>query len=266
MLAAAGPWLVRAFDDGPRHALGRQILARALELDPSMAETRRLLAAQERNDASMVRRRALRMTQANLAGRDILEKVQAGQPLSEDEQRRLTAREYDAVVSLPESDRLGALARLATGAYLRAEYLQHVGKDTQSSWDVSKRAADEALQLASRLPDHPDYGMSVYDANLALGAHLLRAGDRQGAVRHLIEASKAPPSEALALGVVGGLDGKLVNYLLKAGERESVADFLERSAELRTFDRDRLLQDAVAIREGRMPRSYQYMLAREQPK
>jgi hypothetical protein len=74
----------------------------------------------------------------------------------------------------------------------------------------------------------------------------------------------APPSEALTAGAFGGLDNRLVNYLLKAGEREAVADFLERAADLRTHDRDRLLKDAASVRAGRMPLSYQYLLAREQ--
>ena len=54
-----------------------------------------------------------------------------------------------------------------------------------------------------------------------------------------------------------------VNRLLKEGERERVAEFLEAFARLTISDRDRLLQDAKAIREGRMPSSYQHMVARE---
>jgi hypothetical protein len=54
-----------------------------------------------------------------------------------------------------------------------------------------------------------------------------------------------------------------VNRLLKAGEREAVVEFLEAFAQLTIRDRDRLLQDAKAIREGRMTSSYQHMVARE---
>jgi hypothetical protein len=46
-------------------------------------------------------------------------------------------------------------------------------------------------------------------------------------------------------------------------EREAVVEFLEAFAQLTIMDRDRLLQDAKAIREGRMPSSYQHVLARE---
>jgi hypothetical protein len=54
-----------------------------------------------------------------------------------------------------------------------------------------------------------------------------------------------------------------VNRLLKEGERDAVVEFLEAFAQLTIMERDRLLQDAKAIREGRMPSSYQYMVARE---
>ena len=116
---------------------------------------------------------------------------------------------------------------------------------------------------ASQVRESPDYGTVLYEANVALGAHRLRDGDTRGAVRYLREASMAPPSKALAAGNLS-LDSRLVNYLLKAGEYEPVADFLERAAALKTYDRDRLLKDAASVRAGRMPSSYQYLMAREQ--
>jgi hypothetical protein len=54
-----------------------------------------------------------------------------------------------------------------------------------------------------------------------------------------------------------------VNELLKEGERERVVEFLETYAQLTVRDRQRLLDDAKAIREGRMPSSYQHMTYRE---
>jgi hypothetical protein len=55
-----------------------------------------------------------------------------------------------------------------------------------------------------------------------------------------------------------------VNRLLKEGEREAVVEFLEAFARLTIRDRDYLLGDAKAIRDGRMPSLYQHMVAREQ--
>ena len=59
-----------------------------------------------------------------------------------------------------------------------------------------------------------------------------------------------------------GLRGRLVEYLLREGERESVAEYLEKSAERFLPERDRLLQDAAQVRAGVMPLSYQYAEAR----
>ena len=54
-----------------------------------------------------------------------------------------------------------------------------------------------------------------------------------------------------------------MNRLLKEGEREAVVEFLEALARLTITERDRLVKDAQAIREGRMPSSYQRTVARE---
>jgi len=50
-----------------------------------------------------------------------------------------------------------------------------------------------------------------------------------------------------------------------APERERVVEFLEAFARLTISGRDRLLRDARAIREGRMPWAYQVMVFREGP-
>ena len=70
-----------------------------------------------------------------------------------------------------------------------------------------------------------------------------------------------PPSRGLE-AYSFGLDQRLVNSLLKVGERETVAEFLERSAFLRPAEGERLQQDAAAIRAGKMPMSFQYMVSR----
>ena len=58
------------------------------------------------------------------------------------------------------------------------------------------------------------------------------------------------------------LEGKLTNSLLKHGERETVAAYLEQASKMRTSgDRTRMLEEAAAIRDGRMPARYQRLLA-----
>jgi hypothetical protein len=48
--------------------------------------------------------------------------------------------------------------------------------------------------------------------------------------------------------------------MLKRGERESVARFLDRYARINLTQRDRLTASAAAIRAGRMPDFYQYQV------
>jgi hypothetical protein len=43
---------------------------------------------------------------------------------------------------------------------------------------------------------------------------------------------------------------------------ESIIEFLEASARIRPNDRDRLLEDAAALRRGEMPEAHQLMLPR----
>jgi hypothetical protein len=76
------------------------------------------------------------------------------------------------------------------------------------------------------------------------------------------ESVNVPPSEQIQYVPPYSWMGPS-NRLLKRGERESVVEFLEAFALLTITERDRVLQDAQAIREGRMPSSYQYMVSRE---
>jgi hypothetical protein len=76
------------------------------------------------------------------------------------------------------------------------------------------------------------------------------------------ESVKVPASEQIQYAPPSSWVRPL-NRLLKEGEREAVIEFLEAFARLTIVERDRLLKDALAIREGRMPFSYQHMVARE---
>ena len=59
-----------------------------------------------------------------------------------------------------------------------------------------------------------------------------------------------------------GLRGRLVEYLLRAGERESVAEYLASSADRFLPERNHPLKDAAQVRAGVMPQSYQSVEAR----
>jgi hypothetical protein len=79
----------------------------------------------------------------------------------------------------------------------------------------------------------------------------------------MLEASKASaPANPATRFFPGEFEGKLTNYLLKHGERVSVAEYLERASEGRSPDeRDHMRKEAAAIRAGRMPDRNQRLLA-----
>lgn len=96
---------------------------------------------------------------------------------------------------------------------------------------------------------------------------MLREGDRDEAVKHLLEASKVslPPQFNDQERFVSGpsnLEHRLVNWLFKDGERQTVIEYLERGAAHRGEPRRaEMLKSAAAIREGRMPQHDQMLLA-----
>jgi hypothetical protein len=99
-------------------------------------------------------------------------------------------------------------------------------------------------------------------AHHVLATVALRDGHRERAVYHMRESVKVPASEQIQYTPPFSWL-RPVNRLLEEGERQRVVEFLEAFARLTIRDRDRLLEDARAIREGRMPSSYQNMVARE---
>lgn len=260
LVGSAGAVVIRgSYFDSARAALGRQLVDRALSLDPAQVSARQVLLASEQSD----RMKRLRVKQAELAG--LGDKVQRGEQLAPEEFARLQARALEAARTLPERERMWALLEVPERLIMWAEYLAGSSKDATAiadAWQQSKEAATQALELAPAFRDRPENGSAIYRANVALGLHALREGHRAEAVRYMRAAAAAPRSELLAADPSPGLSIRLVNYLLKEGERESVVEFLEKSAELRTVERQRLLADAAAVRAGEMPTSYQYVMAR----
>ncbi len=269
LLAAAGRYLTvnanRARLDFDQNALGRTYLERALELNPTSIEARSLLASLRAGDRNRRLRAAVRTREIELAGGDVARKERAGDPLTREEMKKLAEYEYRAVSSLPEPDRFAFLPELADTNYMSAEALAYTDHDqprADAAYERSRKYAEEALALAPTFRNDAGYGTAIYRANVALGTHALREGNVKTAVRYMMEAVKAPASEEIAY-TGAPLEGRLVTYLLESGERQSVVEFLDRAAQLRARDRERLLEDAAAIREGRMPIAYQHMVSRQ---
>ena len=124
----------------------------------------------------------------------------------------------------------------------------------------AKRYAEDALVLAPRYRNHPQYGTAIYLANMTLGTLALRDGDRKKAALFLRNASRAPASEELAYanGIVSSFHWHLATDLLKVGERDAVLDFLDRMAATSVADRFELRDAAAEIRRGGMPRRWHW--------
>ena len=85
--------------------------------------------------------------------------------------------------------------------------------------------------------DSASPGGAVNQAHLVLSAVALRDGQRQESVAHLLAAARLEPSERLAM-TTSTVESRLVAYLLKYGERASIVEFLERTAVLKSTERD----------------------------
>ena len=157
---------------------------------------------------------------------------------------------------------------------MRAEYIDYTAREKPEAEQAlaRKRAAqgfararqyaDDALALARNHQQGAQDNDLIYRTETVLGVLALKDGNREAAVEHMRSAGAAPMSEAGRYASHFGLRGRLVEYLLRAGERASVVEYLEKSAERDLPERDRLLKDAAQIRAGVMPLSYQYAEAR----
>jgi hypothetical protein len=136
--------------------------------------------------------------------------------------------------SLSDADRILLIESLLTRGFLVCT-------------DATK--AHELLALASHNTEDPNYGTAVFLGNLALGEAALNRGDKAGAVRYLLAASEAQPTEFLHYHK---LDMSLAKSLVEAGEREGVATFLSNCAK---FNNENKLHAewAVQIRQGLDP-------------
>lgn len=163
--------------------------------------------------------------------------------------------QYQALESLPEPQRFFKLSLLSEGAYISGEQMQAAKRDSSevaALMETARKCAQEALVLAPKFPKDPDYGTAVYDGNMVLGLLAARASNRKAAVEFMVNASKAPPTEELAYSATD-FSLKLPEWLYQLGERDSVAEFLERFGQGNVFEKGWLLESAKAIRSGKKP-------------
>lgn len=257
LLAAAGRALMMRYPKPAAavgaDALGRRCLERAARLAPEDLRAQRALA--DFRDAE--RRRDI---QARL------------EPAGGDQ---FGDARYAAISALPDDDRLFYLPGAAESTYMGAEYTDYTAREEgtgQQATAARERAAagfararqyaQDALALAAKYPQAARDQSTIYRAHTVLGVLALRDGDRKAAVEHMRTASAAPVSETARYATHFGLRSRLSEYLIRAGERESVAAYLESSADRFLPERGRLLKDAAQIRAGIMPTTYQHAEAR----
>jgi beta-lactamase regulating signal transducer with metallopeptidase domain len=211
--------------------MGRTLLARALTLDPALDEPRMIWLQEDS------RRRHERVTEFF---------------------RQAATDPEAAMAALPETQRLGLYADVTAYTYLGAGGALWLGQgqNDEPGRARARRVAEAALQLADRHRTHPEYGTVIHRAHIALGTLAIREGDRPTALSHLRAAAASPGSNELTwMPWMEHL--ALVHPLLDAGEYEAVASYLDRLAELNRVGATRWRDEARAIREGRMPESYQ---------
>ncbi len=162
-----------------------------------------------------------------------------------------------------DADRLANRAN--EGFMISEDITEYVKKDTAAARqqrDEARARAEEVLKIAGAHGQEPAYSAAVMTAHHVLAAVALRDGDRARALQHMRDSVKVPTSERLQYAAPFSWM-RPVNRLLKLGERDAVVEFLEAFAGLTITERDRLLEDARAIRDGRMPSSFQNMVFRE---
>ena len=174
--------------------------------------------------------------------------------------------------------KLRQLAAIAAREYQMAEYYDWRTKQPAGGANASpdaeqdkrmaadgfanaKKYAREAIDLASSLKG-TGVGEAAFNAHIAYGLAVLREGDRKGAVEHLQAAAMLPAPNGGIGRWASGQEYRLVFYLLKNGERQTIVDYFERAAQGRDEARKKvMLESASAIREGRMPEHYQRLVA-----
>jgi len=176
------------------------------------------------------------------------------------------AKRLDALLALSTDRQFEMLPSVADTWDMQGEAAdyRHDAAGAKAYWDASKRAATALLALAPQFRTDPDYGPNIFRVNCVLGLSALRAGNRAESVKYLAAAADAPPSPNFGLGTMPSRHSYLANYLLKYGERESVASFYEKYGKRLVPDdpsRQRMFDNAAAIRAGRMPEDYQRFFA-----
>lgn len=116
--------------------------------------------------------------------------------------------------------------------------------------DKHETKARELMRLAIQQKKEPESINAIHYTNLVLGQRALQRGDKRQAARHLLAASAVPPTDLLRYGLV---NMTLARQLVDWGEREAVAQYLERFAPINQARGAEMTQWAAQLRQGLNP-------------
>ena len=250
LLRAAGQYLAsnargrgdgRVGDQGillgfDHRALGNSYLDRAAALDPDSATTRRFEMYRKRATEHDARYQLLK----TFGGYDDVTVAQ--------------------VEALPDADQFQLLPEVGGFAIMAAENVEHSTGDITRFNTLLARArefGDAALKFAGAHKGDPRAARTEFDAHMVLGVVDLRQNKRASAVAHLTAGGALASPDIAAIIDEIGMRYRLTNYLLSAGERETVAAFFDKVAAFPSPSQKRLATDAQAVRNGMMPEAYQ---------
>ena len=217
-------------------ALGESYLDRAAALDPDSDETRRFEVLRKRAGQDEERYRFVRERLGGWATATVAQ-----------------------VTALPEADQFRLLPEMAAHAIMSAESIEHSVRDmtrVNAGLDRAREFGAAALVFAASHKGDPRAARTAFEAHMALGVVAIRRHERAKAVFHLNSGATLASSEtATDEGV--SMRSRLTNYLLSAGERETVAQFFEKLASFPSPSQKAFAAAPQAIRNGQMPEAYQ---------
>ncbi len=215
-------------------AVGKAAIQRALQLEPNSVWARQLMV--KVRDQELVAR--------------LPENIWGG-PLDS---------RHQAIQALPAGERFREMSILAASAGDSAIRAMRDPAAERELWHVAGTYATEALNIAPQAKDDPDYGISLFRADMVAASAALLAGNKTAAVGFAAQAMDAPPAEALRYPIVNARPWSnwhypqiLVAQFLRNGDRDAAADIVERYSHVVIAGKDLWVATLATIRSGGTP-------------
>lgn len=161
---------------------------------------------------------------------------------------------YSAAVEQDVSKRFQKLKTLLKDSDEYQEYLilPLAAKTAYSnrSYATAEAYAKRLLMLAPKYKGNWNYGNAIHDSNVVLGRVVLRNGELELAIEHLLKAGKTLGSPQLGSF---GPNMELAKDLIEENEREAVLSYFELCRKFWDLGEDKLAIWTLQVNEGKMP-------------